>query len=52
MSVSEYCVHRLVVVNDAGEVVGLFALDDLLALLGEYEAALTTLMRVACRHWQ
>lgn len=45
-------IRRLVVVNDAGELVGLFALDDLLALLGEYEAALTTLMRVACRHWQ
>ena len=45
-------IRRLVVVNDAGELVGLFALDDLLALLGEYEAAMTTLLRVACQHWQ
>jgi CBS domain-containing protein len=40
-----YEVRRLVVVNEARELVGIFALDDMLALLGEEQAAIAGLLR-------
>ena len=47
-----YHIRRLVVVNAAGELVGIFALDDMLELVGEYQETLVNLMHVACRHWK
>jgi CBS domain-containing protein len=47
-----YHIRRLVVVNQAGELVDIFSLDDLLELVGEYQETLVGLMRVACRHWK
>jgi len=44
-----YHLRRLVVVNEAGELVGVFTLDDLLKLMGEYQETLANWMRVACR---
>jgi CBS domain-containing protein len=40
-----YEVRRLVVVNEARELVGIFALDDMLELLGEEQAAIARLLR-------
>jgi CBS domain-containing protein len=40
-----YEVRRLVVVNEARELVGIFALDDMLELLGEEQAAIAGLLR-------
>jgi CBS domain-containing protein len=45
-------IRRLVVVNQAGELVGIFTLDDLLELVGEYQETLVGLMCVACKHWK
>lgn len=44
-------IRRLVVVNQAGEVAGIFSFDDLLELVGAYQETLVGLMSVACRHW-
>ncbi len=43
-----YQIRRLVVVNDAKQLVGILSLDDLLLRLGEEQHALAGLMRVAC----
>jgi CBS domain-containing protein len=40
-----YQIQRLVVVNEARELVGIFALDDMLDLLGEEQAAIAGLLR-------
>jgi CBS domain-containing protein len=40
-----YQIRRLVVVNEARELVGIFALDDMLELLGEEQAAIAGLLR-------
>jgi CBS domain-containing protein len=40
-----YKIRRLVVVNEARELVGIFALDDMLELLGEEQAAIAGLLR-------
>jgi CBS domain-containing protein len=45
-------IRRLVVVNQARELAGIFTLDDLLELVGEYQETLVRLMCVACKHWQ
>jgi CBS domain-containing protein len=45
-----YHIRRLVVVNAAGALLGLLALDDLLERVGEYQETLVHPMRVACRH--
>ena len=47
-----YHIRRLVVVNEAGELVGIFSLDDLLELVGAYQETLVGCMRVACRRQQ
>jgi CBS domain-containing protein len=44
-----YQIRRLVVVNDAKQLVGILSLDDLLLLLGEEQHAVAGLMRVARR---
>lgn len=43
-------IRRLVVVNDAKQLVGILSLDDLLLRLGEEQHALAGLMRVARSH--
>jgi CBS domain-containing protein len=40
-----YEVRRLVVVNEARELVGIFTMDDMLELLGEEQAAIAGLLR-------
>ena len=40
-----YQIRRLVVVNATGELVGIFALDDMLELLGEEQIAIAGLLR-------
>jgi CBS domain-containing protein len=40
-----YQIRRLVVVNATGELVGIFALDDMLELLGEEQTAIAGLLR-------
>jgi len=45
-----YQIRRLVVVNDAKQLVGILSLDDLLLRLGEEQHALAGLMRVARHH--
>jgi CBS domain-containing protein len=40
-----YQIRRLVVVNASGELVGIFALDDMLELLGEEQTAIAGLLR-------
>jgi CBS domain-containing protein len=40
-----YQIRRLVVVNDARELVGIFSLDDMLELLGEEQTAIAELLR-------
>jgi len=40
-----YQIRRLVVVNQANELVGIFTLDDMLELLGEEQQAIAALMR-------
>jgi CBS domain-containing protein len=40
-----YQIRRLVVVNASGELVGIFALDDMLELLGEEQSAIAGLLR-------
>jgi CBS domain-containing protein len=40
-----YQIRRLVVVNEARELVGIFALDDMLKLLGEEQGAIAELLR-------
>jgi CBS domain-containing protein len=39
-----YQIRRLVVVNEARELVGIFALDDMLELIGEEQAAIAELL--------
>ena len=40
-----YQIRRLVVVNATGKLVGIFALDDMLEILGEEQAAIAGLLR-------
>jgi CBS domain-containing protein len=40
-----YQIRRLVIVNDARELVGIFTLDDMLELLGEEQQAIAGLLR-------
>lgn len=40
-----YQIRRLVVVNEARELVGIFTLDDMLELLGEEQTAIADLLR-------
>jgi CBS domain-containing protein len=40
-----YQIRRLVVTNTAGELVGIFTLDDMLELLGEEQTAIAGLLR-------
>jgi CBS domain-containing protein len=42
-----YQIRRLVVVNEARELVGIFTLDDMLELLGEEQQAIAGLLRAA-----
>jgi CBS domain-containing protein len=44
-----YQIRRLVVVNQAGELVGIFTLDDMLEFLGEEQVAIAGLLR-STRH--
>ena len=44
-------VRRLVVVNEAHEVVGIFALDDMLDLLGEEQHTIAALVHAAQGRW-
>jgi CBS domain-containing protein len=40
-----YQIRRLIVVNQAQELIGIFALDDMLEMLGEEQQAIAALMR-------
>jgi CBS domain-containing protein len=43
-----YQIRRLVVVNEAEELAGIFTLDDMLELLGEEQTAIAGLLRSVC----